>query len=224
MRYYMNDCYLGFEYEKTLQIINAYKNLYEDLQSQSMHKIVKKEYNYHSFGLHRGFYCPSIIEDIIIGNAKRGIIKTRKSLTVPSYVFGFDADNNIITSQNEHSIEFIFIENDSEIGLTFDNNKLSLISIVQFENNNLKYYLRSIIENDNIVEISKEEYSFFKKQMKVQWYRKSCCKINSFQQERYVFNIENERLVSYFVGNCNSNVTKKQTNNQIYKVYLPRKI
>lgn len=61
----------------------------------------QKEYTY-KFGiggqnLHRGWYCPSIIYDIVIGNASRGrLVKNPQPQTSPSFRYCFNANGTLL--------------------------------------------------------------------------------------------------------------------------------
>lgn len=57
-------------------------------------RVVKKEFSRGGECLHRGFYCPSPVLDIVIGDCKRGkLIKNPRK--TPDFEYWFDADNKV---------------------------------------------------------------------------------------------------------------------------------
>ncbi|MCI7804092.1 MAG: hypothetical protein MR503_03325 [Oscillospiraceae bacterium] len=60
--------------------------------------VVRKEFSRGGECLHRGFYCPSPVLDIVIGGCKRGklIKKPRKT---PDFEYWFNADNKMILAK-----------------------------------------------------------------------------------------------------------------------------
>lgn len=75
--------------------------------------VVRKEFSRGGECLHRGFYCPSPILDIVIGGCKRG--KLLKQLRkAPDYEYCFDSHNKLILVKKRdgndtvHEIELIY--------------------------------------------------------------------------------------------------------------------
>ena len=59
----------------------------EDFKS----RVTYYEYGIAGTSLHRGWYSPSLIEDIVIGNVSRGrLVRNPRKSTKPSFRFGFD--------------------------------------------------------------------------------------------------------------------------------------
>ena len=75
-------------------------------------------------GLHRGFYCPSLTEDIVVGNVHRGRLLKRLSPKRKWYfVYGFDRDDKLILSQMYYNgklaeEEHLFYDGDRVYGVT----------------------------------------------------------------------------------------------------------
>ncbi len=56
--------------------------------------------------IHRGYYCPSITEDLRVGNTKRGrLCKKRPPEERLSHIYGFDASDRLITVKHMHCLE-----------------------------------------------------------------------------------------------------------------------
>lgn len=68
-------------YEKECDRINKkveiLKEKYIDLYDSYSKQVVRYEVGVGGELMHRGYYCPSLVEDIIVGNAKRGRIAKR---------------------------------------------------------------------------------------------------------------------------------------------------
>lgn len=60
----------------------SFGNEYADKMSQSHasinQEIIKVEYTKGGETIHRGFYCPSLVKDLIVGNLKRGKLLKKK--------------------------------------------------------------------------------------------------------------------------------------------------
>lgn len=68
----------------------------EELQAHCDAATVRKEYASGST-LYRGFYCPSPVYDLIVGNTHRGrILKRITKASTPSHEYGFDANGRLL--------------------------------------------------------------------------------------------------------------------------------
>lgn len=121
--------------------------------------------------LHRGFYCPSPIYDIIIGNAKRGKLRNKiVSRNKNFYQYFFDSTGELLVV--DHVVdgeiiekELMLYEENIRYGITVDSsNQLVSISKESFHNNTLmEYALLNVISidcNSLIYLYHKETYSF----------------------------------------------------------------
>lgn len=55
--------------------------------------------------MHRGYYCPSLTEDLWLGNTKRGrLCKKRPPEERLSHIYGFDASDRLITVKHMHCL------------------------------------------------------------------------------------------------------------------------
>jgi len=87
------------------------------------------EYEEHSTKgevLHRGFYCPSPIQDIVIGNSNRGrLLQRMTKRSKPTFKYGFNSKGEIILVDHINyegispSVEVILREGEKELGITF---------------------------------------------------------------------------------------------------------
>lgn len=96
--------------------------------------------------LHRGYYCPSLIKDIVMGNCNRGrLVKNTAKTKKVTYEYGF-RDNQLLLVRHNISdhlfeIEYISYFGNKQIGYTFDNEmQLRTISECVYHNEKLKSY------------------------------------------------------------------------------------
>lgn len=93
---------MGDIYNSFLKKREDAKRIYDCYSKQLLHSlkmaeknVVRKEFSRGGECLHRGFYCPSPVLDIVIGGCKRGKrIKNPKK--VPDYEYWFDSDDKLI--------------------------------------------------------------------------------------------------------------------------------
>lgn len=85
-----------------------------------------KEYSYGTYStLHRGFYCPSVAGDIVVGNQSRGRIRKKVHAGDPSLSFryGFSGDGALILVNSIYNgkitgTEYLFVSGEDRIGVT----------------------------------------------------------------------------------------------------------
>jgi len=137
-----------------------------------MPKCLREELAVNARYLHRGFYCPSLVRDTIIGNARRGrILKNPRKQTSYSHRYYFGQDNKLLMAESvlgdqKKKLEYLIYEGDTVFGIAFDPwGSLVGLSEEVYENNRLKtYYCAScyISPKDHIdcgiTEIFYEEY------------------------------------------------------------------
>ncbi|MDF1494828.1 hypothetical protein [Caproiciproducens sp. CPB-2] len=113
------------ECQRFTKIAEEYKNKASCLCNLAEEKVVREEYSVKGEVLHRGYYSPSPIIDIVIGNCNRG--KLLKRLTTSSKVvfsYGFDRLNRLILVKNKtddsiSTTEVIEYYQNIALGITF---------------------------------------------------------------------------------------------------------
>ena len=99
----------------------------EELQAHCDAATVRKEYASCST-LHRGFYCPSPVFDLIVGNTHRGkLLKRITKACKPSHEYGFDANGRLLYCKSIYMGHYAYTEylvyNENTIyGLNVDRN------------------------------------------------------------------------------------------------------
>lgn len=151
-----------------------YAQSYDELNKIKNNKTTNIKYSIQSYCIHRGFYCPSPIEEIVVGGIKRGKLtdKIRKS-TKNYYKYYFDKDNHMLAAEEYTSDDFDFspyameflirINNDIEYGFTFHNKwkEITFVSKSQFENGLIKSYSAGLYDdNPEKMTIQYEKYYY----------------------------------------------------------------
>ncbi len=103
--------------------------------------------------LHRGFYCPSPVFDIVIGNTHRG--KLLKRLTIrshPSHTYRYNKDDRMILVTDQYNRHEIILRNGNvETGILFyDKGKISSISECIYDGNRIQSYVNFLYSSYNI--------------------------------------------------------------------------
>lgn len=222
----LNDNQYFSEFDKILEIIEEYGSKCESVFKELSSKVVYEQYGIGGKCLHRGYFCPSVIIDIISGNINRGKIK--KDTNRADFTFGFDCNNKLVLVKQEDRYEFIIYQDGNEIGITvLDDFKIAAISYCQYATNRILEYTFCLYDpyKNQIIEITKEEYSYSENKMDVDWLRFS--NINSFQKpvhEIYSFVLINNYLSTYTIQNLCSSKFFNSSNRNIFDVKLKRKV
>lgn len=122
-------------------------------------------------GLHRGYYCPSLIYDLIVGGVKRGRLLKKLTARSKSYfLYGFDDRNRLIWSKhfiNNYRVqtEYFLHTDESIYGFTVDaKGRLEIITEEVYEDNRLVCYRHVLaVSSENGVEpvqMMQEEYTY----------------------------------------------------------------
>ena len=156
--------------------------------------------------MHRGYYGPSKIIDIVVGNLKRGRLLKRVKGSKPKYCYGFDENDCLISVRKifekfDDEYEFIYYKENEEIGVNFRGDKMS-VSVCKFENGKLLSYEYFYYDgfDKNISEYWKETYKYSTEQMIVNWERYYRGEYNILSRNIYNFSIKDGFLSDYTVN------------------------
>ena len=162
----------------------------------------KKEYGYGGELLHRGFYCPSLILDIVTGNARRGkVLKQCKGK--PSYIYYFINNELLTMVKQEYYTELIYHEKKEEVGISLFNHDLSVssVSICQYNDGRLRSYVVGLMgpTRERIIEIREEKYDYYDGYFVVNLRSSLNMSDDSFLDSgtEYVFTLKNGLFSSY---------------------------
>lgn len=209
--------FLQEEYEILSKIIKDQKNECKNRLEEAISNVKYEQYSSFS-SEHRGYYCPSLINDIVVGNTNRGkLYKTRKKDHI-GYTYGFDTDKRLILIKKKSKdisaahYEYLFPLGEDEVGIGLDDCssssdlEISHVSLCHFENGKLDTYLYGhnfYYDNFGIQEINKEKYYYSKDKLIVERQSKYialkgkkrliCC------NEKLIFDLKNGELDSYVV-------------------------
>ncbi len=192
-------------YEQECNRINKtvviFKEVYRSLYEASASKVVRKEIGMGGVLMHRGYYCPSLITDIVVGNVKRErIVKQIPTNSKEYFVYGFDKDNNLLTVNRGFCDEVIIREGDKETGIIFTQYGVEAISESIYKNNRLESYgYYQYIEEKGIIEFQKETYTYSQSELIVDYISYSNMLTPILEHTRYEFEVEGGYLVSYRV-------------------------
>lgn len=226
----MNNDSIKITYDRFLQMIKDCQINLKECYNEVNSKVAYKQYGLGGECLHRGYYCPSLIADIITGNASRGKILNRKPITNNStFIFGFDHGNKLIFVEQPDLCEFIFRQEQSEIGIAVSKDmKIEFVSECRFSGEQIYSYDFCLYNSYEkcIVELTSEKYAYLENQVDVIWSRTLFLKDTWVKQcEKYTFFVENGYLTSYRVQEVDENgIEKNVRESRSYKVRLKRKI
>lgn len=222
----MKDNIYFSEFNKIKKIIEEYSSKCKSVIKEFSDKVVYEQYGVGGGCLHRGYFCPSRIIDVVNGNINRGKIK--KNIDKPDFTFGFDCNNKLILVKQENTCEFIIYQDDYEIGITvLDDFKITTISYCKYDIDRIREYTFCLYDpyKKQIVEITKEIYSYTENKMEVDWFR--LFDINSLlnsEHEKYVFNLVDGYLSTYTIQKIDNSKMFPYANEYIYKVKLKRQV
>lgn len=135
---------LEFYAQNQTVIFNKYPNL-------------RKEVAVNSRYLHRGYYCPSPIQDLIVDNARRGkILKRETARSNPTHYYYFDAKNRLLISKWDSYTGSIYTEylsysGDYIYGYAFDDSgNLVSVSEEYYQSGQIASYFRFSCYNNEI--------------------------------------------------------------------------
>lgn len=114
--------------KKAISFIGKHDKIFEEINGQV------NDFKYGKGGclIHRGYFCPSPIRDVIIGNAKRGrLLRQHRSTDIIDYKYGFDSNKmlRMIVYIQKRKNEFVFYDNSTELSVVYDkNNNVAQVS------------------------------------------------------------------------------------------------
>ena len=175
--------------------------------------------------MHRGYYCPSLTEDLWLGNTKRGrLCKKRPPEERLSHIYGFDASDRLITVKHMHCLEeYILYGAGVTLGVEIRNNSANTISICRYDENSriqiYEYYLLTP-KADQVSHMTRETFRYLPDQVIDNWYREAAVAGTWIHEHhRRVFSVKDGYLTGYteerfYHGQCSGKgsyrVTKKR--------------
>lgn len=213
--------------------IKAEKGRKRELNALLIANAVRQEKSKGGETLHRGYYCPSLIQDIVVGNCKRGSL-CKENNPKAIYTHYFDCDNNhIATTKREGkfvSTEYIVYDDNKSVGVMFDGSN-QLETIAQCEYDEIGRILEYILvlcdtTKEDVVEYYKELYTYSEKNIMVET-SNLLCTISPpiLTIDKYVFQMEEGFLKSYTIEVSDGvDINAQPVGKMTYDVKIKRKI
>lgn len=153
------------EIHRLTATIQEYKNKYSSIFDQLCAQAVRQEFSTGGEGMHRGYYCPSPIADIVIGNNNRGrLLKRPSSRSRISYVYFFNRENQIVAVEipNRNAREVLLHEDEKELGFEFSQYGLKSVSECIYYAGRIQSYALGMINSyaNTVIEYTCEEYQY----------------------------------------------------------------
>lgn len=214
-------------------IIKAEKDRKQELEKLLIANSVREEKSKGGETIHRGYYCPSLIQDIVIGNCKRGSL-CKANNPKATYTHYFDSNNKHIATRKQDgsivSTEYILYNDNKSLGIMFDAcDQLETIAECEYDENGriLKYVLALCdTENDAVTEFYKELYTYSEQNIIVETSNLNCNispVLLSFN--KYSFQVESELLKNYTIEVFdNEDISNQPLNTRFFSIRIKRKI
>lgn len=232
----MSTDYFKKECVRAANLIKRYKNQIYNCFCQAETRIVSREFSSGGDMLHRGFYCPSMVLDVIAGNAKRGkLIFPSRHRQTPTYTYGFDQEDRLVTVSKGNEREIVWYEGMIETSIVFreayPENSICYLSECAYENNRIVSYAIFIYDplEQVIAHMTRETYSYEVDHVLVELVQFSNIKPWILQRDKFVFSLKNRRLTDYYLETktgytichpiCNERIIPPLTNDGPYKRY-----
>lgn len=162
------------EKNRLAEKVDYYTPLLKDLCELAVKSAVRKEYSNNENGIYRGYYCPSPVDDLIIGGCRRGkLLKRITKRTNPDREYLFDSNNrlvavNLLLDWKAVQTEVLIYEDNLVTGIDIDNydNSVSEISECTYDSDGkIISFLTASVSwekaiRTKIYEIKLEKYSY----------------------------------------------------------------
>lgn len=204
----------------------------ERITKETEKNLVRREYTRGGEGLFRGYYCPSLVMDVIVGNVTRGKLLKKLTQKQPTYEFGFDAHDTLLYSKSAWGIkEYIFRNQQAEIGVVYDDVLKSVRYIAKciFENDRkLCYHLFTLLRGKVIAAVI-EQYNYTEEGISsvdyYNYYEEAGTGFGRFSSRtEYKFHRDDDRIISkvYVKDYLIDQPNKPKTNRPFDNCYSPK--
>lgn len=193
----------------------SFRNQYEEklpqLRIEVEKEIVKVEYSKGGETIHRGYYCPSPVLDLIVGGLKRGkLFKRKPDFGRYSYEYGYDTNNKLIrvrgvneftTPDSRYDEEYLVYENDIVYGVEFDNmGDVDAVSRCTFENGNIVKYERSVCSLPQYADLYLEEYVYENNMLSEVRTFEVTPRIELYEEQKYKVELDEDGKITKLIG------------------------
>jgi hypothetical protein len=157
-----------------VSIRNENADKMSQFQTSTEKDIVKVEYSKGGETIHRGYYCPSPVLDLIVGNLNRGkILKKKPDFLKYAYEYGFDNENRLVKVKKVNKVneftppvirfdeEYLVYKKDIVYAIEFDNmGEINVVSRCTYENGNIVKYEHCGCGLEEYANLYYEEYLY----------------------------------------------------------------
>ncbi|WP_455749331.1 hypothetical protein [Peribacillus butanolivorans] len=194
-----------------VSIRNEFASKLSQLQNSKEKEIVTFEYSKGGETLHRGYYCPSLVLDLIVGNIKRGkLLKRKPDFGKYSYEYGFDADNRLIrvkgvneftTPVSRFDEEFLIYSDDIVLGVEFDNmGHIDVVSKCTYDNGKIVKYERSVCGTQEYADLYYEEYFYENNMLSEVSIFDVTPRIEIYEEQKYKVELDEDSKIVKLIG------------------------
>ena len=115
--------------QRLFDLYDKYLYSYDELLKKALAETCYTEYSKGGETFHRGYYCPRLVQDLIIGNANRGRLLKRRPAVNYDYIYYLNEARQIIMvdyfatweggSKTLYTREFVFHRENAEISVEY---------------------------------------------------------------------------------------------------------
>lgn len=227
---------LQFECLNCFNLVKKYENQFDQMQGEIADGIRSKKYGTSGSLLHRGYYSPSPIYDLVVGNVKRG--RLLKNFPPQEYAYGYQYDENgklsIVNLYRDGAIiekEFIVRKNNVSLGITFEENKkIRCLCKENFQNEQLSQLVVADIDitTGDIWHIEKERYFYNSLGLYICDLYEYYPQLKVVNCQRYTFDHDPQGFITTYtvkdVSLIPGNLSSSSRQEDIYTVKLKRRV
>ena len=152
------------EFSELFREANRYREQYEAnipaLIQKARAETTHMKYSVGGKSLHRGYYCPALVKDKIVGNINRGQLKKKRPKAF-DYQYYFDDSDLLRLSEDRTCTEVILHEGNREVGLAIDpHSDFYRLSLCDYEEDLLRRYVSFSVIADAFCELYLEKYKY----------------------------------------------------------------
>lgn len=201
----LNDFMLS-EKNRLAEKVDYYTPLLKNLRDLALKSAVRKEYSNNENGIYRGYYCPSPVDDLIIGGCRRGkLLKRITKRTNPDREYLFDSNNRLVAVNSLLDWKAVHTE-----VLIYEDNLVTGIDIDNYDN--------SVSEISECTYNSDDKITSFLT-ASVSWKKAIRTKIDEIELEKYSYDesgLNEAEIISYYESDkVIENIIKKSFENNL---------
>ena len=154
---------------KLFLLLEKYASQVKEMIELAEKQVYRREYAIGGEAIHRGYYCPSPVLDIVVGNCKRGkLLKRKQKESKYTYEYLFDKNDKLVlvckydynlVSLEKWQVELLIYQDNEVIAFEYDlnNSEITCISQCVYEEERIVEYSRMLMYSEEI-QIERFEY------------------------------------------------------------------